>query len=104
MFAAVALPEAIEHLMLAGRSRQLSVTLGDLRLALLELARTQPPLCLHTLEERLADLQIGGANRLRIARAGPLLLTRMLQVSISRAQLCHAARAPQDRIRKIALS
>ena len=59
VLAAVALSEAVEHLVLAGRGRQLGVALGDLRLALLELARAQAALRLDALEEGLAAEQIG---------------------------------------------
>ena len=57
MLAAVALLEAVEHLVLAGGGRELGVALGDLGLALLELAGAQPALRLDALEEGLAGEQ-----------------------------------------------
>ena len=64
VLAAVALPEAVEHLVLAGGRRELGVARRDLRLALLKLAGAQPALRLDALEERLAREQVGGADGL----------------------------------------
>ena len=82
VLAAVALAEAVEHLVLAGGVVELGVALGDLDLALLELACTQPALRLDALEERLAGQQVGGADRPLLGGHAALFLARMLEARL----------------------
>ena len=97
MLVAVALGEALEHLVLAGSDGELGVTFEHRRLALLEHLRMSSALCLDALEERLASNQFAGVERLRLAYLGPVFAVRLLQMSFCGTQLGLGARARCDR-------
>jgi hypothetical protein len=104
VLAAVALAQAVEHLVLAGRGRQLGVAGRHFSLTLFDFAHAQLALGLRALQERLATKQVGGAECFRAADGAALLLTRVLQMSVSGAQLSHGAGVARDRIRELLLS
>lgn len=103
VLAAVAIPETVEHLVLAGCCGKLGVALGDLDFALLELERTHPALCLDALEERLAGEQVSGADGTRAGARDALFGARVLEACIDCTQLRNGARAARERIRELAL-
>ncbi len=90
--------------MLAGCPHKLGVALGDLRLALLELARAHAALCLDALQKRLAGKQVSCADGAGDRGGRALLGTCMLKVGVGAAQLGDGARAARERIRQLALS
>jgi hypothetical protein len=103
MLAALAIGEAVEYLVLPGGGRELGVAIGDLELALRQLASTQAALRFDAFEEGLASQQIGCANRARLADDGSLLLSRVLQVDIRRPQFGLGARVPRDGLSQLLL-
>lgn len=103
MLAALTIGEAIEHLVLPGGGRELGVAIGNLRLALRQLASTQAALRFDALEEGLASEQIGCPDRVRLDGGSSLLRSRMLQAEVSRPQFGLGARAPRDSLGQLLL-
>jgi hypothetical protein len=82
VLAAVALLEALEHLVLAGSARELHTAVGDICLVTLELELTFVALGLDSFDERLAGGELGGADGDRLSGSPALLDSCALEVDV----------------------
>jgi hypothetical protein len=98
---ALALLEALEHLMVPGREAQLRAAADNVGFVLLELVRAVCALRLDVLGEHLACVKLGGAYSAGVACRQALLGADPLEVGIHRTQALLAAIQPLDGLREL---